>query len=96
MKKLLITFCLPIVGITTLQAQEYKIITVVESIVPGGLGRSRMIENKTDLDIDKFTTERTDGKRGWEFAFVIGGVESDAGGTTDGKGIFITRYIFKK
>ena len=32
---------------------------------------------------------------GWELAFVAPGVESD-GGKGDGKGIFITRYIFKK
>ena len=147
MNKLLIILFLTVAGIFTLQAQEYKIITVVESIVPGGLGRSRIIENKTDMNIDEFTTDRTDGKRsnqknikrrdakvdlfaeskllnfysvaginfqniasndalitskinqmikeGWELAFVIGGVESDAG-ETDGKGIFITRYVFKK
>ena len=40
---------------------EYKVITVVESIVPGGIGRSRMIENNVEVNIDKFTTERTDG-----------------------------------
>lgn len=44
-------------------AQEYKIITVVESIVPGGIGRSRMIEMKTPMDVGAFTTERTDGKK---------------------------------
>ena len=32
---------------------------------------------------------------GWELAFVSSAVESDAG-KDDGKGIFITRYIFKK
>jgi hypothetical protein len=32
---------------------------------------------------------------GWELVFVTSGVESDAG-KDDGKGIFITRYIFKK
>ena len=32
---------------------------------------------------------------GWELAFVSSAVESDAG-KNDGKGIFITRYIFKK
>jgi len=42
---------------------QYKVITVVESIVPGGIGRSRMVEHTTKLDIDKFTTERTDGKK---------------------------------
>ncbi|MEQ8926712.1 MAG: hypothetical protein RLO81_12905 [Fulvivirga sp.] len=42
---------------------EFKVITVVESIVPGGLGRSRLIENTSEVDIDEFTTERTDGKK---------------------------------
>lgn len=43
-------------------AQEYKVITTVESIVPMGLGRSRIIENKTEINSDDFTTERIDGK----------------------------------
>ena len=49
----------------TIQAQslQYKVITVVESIVPAGIGRSRIIENKTDVDINAFTTERTNGKK---------------------------------
>ena len=128
-------------------AQEYAVITSVESIIPAGIGRSRIIYNKTDMDPAAFTTERTQGtdskmkdvKRselkvdnfeetkllnffslgginfqniasndalisakltemtaaGWELAFVVSGVESD-GGETDGQGIFITRYIFKR
>lgn len=44
-------------------APQYKVITVVESIVPGGIGRSRIIETQTDMDADNFTTERTDGKK---------------------------------
>ena len=126
---------------------QYKVITVVESIVPAGIGRSRLIENQSGLDIDEFTTERTDGKKsnqgdikrkgakvdqfaeskllnfysvaginfqniasndalisskinklaeeGWELAFVTSGVESDSG-KGDGKGIYITRFVFKK
>lgn len=42
---------------------EYKVITVVESIVPGGLGRSRLIESTSEMDIDNFTTSRVDGKK---------------------------------
>jgi hypothetical protein len=34
-------------------------------------------------------------KEGWELFTVVSGVESDAG-KSDGKGLFITRYIFKK
>ena len=127
---------------------QYKVITVVESVVPAGLGRSRMIESQTDMEIDDFTTERTDGKKsnqdnikrkdakidefaeskllnfysvtginfqniasndalissklnkmaeeGWELIFVTSGVESDSGLEPDGKGIYITRFIFKK
>lgn len=45
------------------QTPQYKVITVVESIVPGGVGRSRMVEQKTPMNVDDFTTERTDGKR---------------------------------
>ena len=41
---------------------EYAVVTTIESIVPAGLGRSRMISNKEDLNTANFTTERTDGK----------------------------------
>ena len=150
MKKLLLTLAIFVSTVYVTQAQsnlQYKVITVVESIVPGGLGRSRMIENQTDLDIDNFTTERSDGKKsnqgdikrkdakvdqfaeskllnfysvaginfqniasndalisskinkmseeGWELVFVTSGVESDSG-KGDGKGIYITRFVFKK
>lgn len=44
------------------QQTQYKIITVVESIVPGGLGRSRIIEEKDDISSEDMTAERTDGK----------------------------------
>ena len=128
-------------------AQEYKIITTIESIVPMGIGRSRMVDDKQKQNYKNFTTERSSGqdsdqgkidrsdakidsmeetkllnfysgvginfqniasndaiiasklntmtKEGWELIFVTSGVESDAG-KDDGKGIFITRYIFRK
>lgn len=41
----------------------YKVITIVESIVPGGAGRSRIIENGTELNVENFTTTRTYGKK---------------------------------
>jgi hypothetical protein len=44
-------------------AQEFKIITTVESIVPMGLGRSRMTDPKTNADYKPLTTTRTDGKK---------------------------------
>lgn len=37
-------------------------ITIVESIVPGGIGRSRLIENQGAIDVNSITTEREEGK----------------------------------
>ncbi|MEM6359158.1 MAG: hypothetical protein AAF149_10460 [Bacteroidota bacterium] len=147
MKKIIILSLLGLAAAFSADAQKYAVITTVESIVPGGIGRSRMISNKTDLDVEQFTTERKAGtdtgqgqvkrksikvdnleetkmlnfysitginfqniasndalisskldqmtEAGWELAFITSAVESD-GGAPDGKGIFITRYIFKR
>ncbi|RME97791.1 MAG: hypothetical protein D6772_09940 [Bacteroidetes bacterium] len=64
MKKLLLFVALAAFGLTDLAAQtQFKVITVVESIVPMGLGRSRIIEEKNNpVSAEEFTTERTDGK----------------------------------
>lgn len=74
MKKMLLLGLMTLGALTT-QAQdkpeetkvitpvEYKVITIVESIVPGGAGRSRIIENGTELNVSNFTTERTNGKK---------------------------------
>jgi len=45
------------------EAQEYKVVTTVESVVPMGLGRSRIIDSTDTLDVADFTTGRTDGKK---------------------------------
>ena len=125
---------------------EYKIVTTVESIVPLGAGRSRMISSDDPRDFSEFTSERTEDNKkrnkskrgdirvenfnetkllnffniggirfeniaandalisskinsmveqGWELAFVVSATESDAG-KDDGKGIFVTRFIFKR
>jgi hypothetical protein len=44
-------------------AQEYHVITTVESIVPMGIGRSRMLDHKNQEDYRPLTTARTDGKK---------------------------------
>lgn len=146
MKKILLLSLMGLILNSDVDAQEYKIITTVESIVPMGVGRSRIIDQKQPMDYKKATsnrsnkgedeekTERSDLKienfeetkllnfysgvginfqniasndamisskintlvsEGWDLVFVTSGVESDAG-QTDGKGIFITRYIFRK
>ena len=38
---------------------EVKVITSVESIVPSGLGRSRLVSGNADRDYKQFTSERT-------------------------------------
>lgn len=43
-------------------AQEYKIVTVIESIIPMGLGRSRILEHTQPVNYQDFTTARTGGK----------------------------------
>ncbi len=147
MKSLLFFICISITTPIFCQSIEYKVITSIESIVPGGMGRSRIITSREEANVEDLTTTRTDGKKsdqgdvkrkdakidnfdetkllnfysltginfqniasndalisdkindmvaaGWTLAFVVSGVESDAG-SSDGQGIFITRYIFKR
>jgi len=127
---------------------EFKIVTIIESIVPNGLGRSRMIVANETKDHKEYTVTRTGDKetdkknksdrgeirtksydetkllnffniggirfqniaandaivvsklndmaaQGWELFSVTSGVES-VGGKDDKKGIYVTRYLFKK
>jgi len=62
MKKVVFFLFMMIAVAATGFAQEFKVVTIVESIVPGGAGRSRIIENQTDINAADFTTERTEGK----------------------------------
>ncbi len=59
MKKfILLSFLMLTIG-THSQTFKYKIVTSIESIVPGGIGRSRIIENGTEVDYTQFTTVRS-------------------------------------
>ncbi|GAB4255707.1 MAG: hypothetical protein Kow0079_12620 [Vicingaceae bacterium] len=61
--RIIILSLLSLIGITSFAQQvEYAVVTSVESIIPMGLGRSRIIHNKDKLDVDMFTTERVSGK----------------------------------
>jgi len=149
MKKLfLIIFLMCLNGFIPANAQtyEFKVVTSVESIIPSGLGRSRLISANDDRDYKEFTSTQSDDNNdrnkaersemrvkgfdetkllnffniggirfqniatndalisskintmvadGWDLAFVVSGVESDAG-KDDGQGIYITRFIFKR
>ena len=66
MKKILIAVLIisaSALGMKTQAQTQFKVITTIESVVPGGLGRSRIIDDQTPLDYEKYTTERTDGKK---------------------------------
>ena len=63
MKKYLIS-CVVALSITANAiAQEYRVVTTIESIVPMGIGRSRILDHKNSEDYKPLTTERTDGKK---------------------------------
>ena len=63
MKKIILSSFLLISIGAHAQAFQYKIVTTIESVVPGGIGRSRIIENGTEVDYTQFTTVRSkDGK----------------------------------
>lgn len=62
-KSLFVLLFLGMFGLETIAQQEFKIITVVESIVPMGLGRSRIIDSQTQSNYEEFTTDRTDGRK---------------------------------
>ncbi|MDG5489996.1 hypothetical protein [Psychroserpens sp. SPM9] len=64
MKKLVLLIALGFLCFTDAFAQvEYKIITSVESIVPNGLGRSRIVSATEDRDYKEFTSLRSDDKK---------------------------------
>src|SRR6186713_1077532 len=62
MKNVILFATMFLLGAIDMMAQtQYAVITSIESIIPAGLGRSRMISNKEDLNTANYTTKRTDG-----------------------------------
>ena len=61
MRNITFTLVCLLISVPTLWSQTYiyKTITVIESIVPNGLGRSRMISSEEQRDYRDFTTNRT-------------------------------------
>ncbi len=63
MKKFFGALIIALACFTDASAQvRYQVVTVVESIIPAGIGRSRIIEERQDVDVNQFTTVRTDGR----------------------------------
>ncbi len=63
MKKLLFVLIIALFSFVDTNAQVvYKVVTSVESIVPNGLGRSRIVSTLEDRNYKDFTSQRTDDK----------------------------------
>ncbi|MBD3725438.1 MAG: hypothetical protein IE891_11900 [Flavobacteriaceae bacterium] len=62
MKKKFLFILIAFLGFLSGEAQvfEYKVITSVESIVPNGLGRSRLISANEERNYKEFTSTRSD------------------------------------
>ena len=61
MKKLFILLAISLLSFVESNAQvEYKVVTSVESIVPSGLGRSRLISANEVKDYKEYTTTQTE------------------------------------
>ncbi len=60
MKKIIFIAVIALATAFSANAQQYKVITSVESIVPNGLGRSRIINALEDKDYKEFTSVQTE------------------------------------
>jgi len=60
MKKLALMTALIVFATMEINAQQIKVITSVESIVPSGLGRSRIVDAQEERDFDQYTTTQTE------------------------------------
>jgi hypothetical protein len=60
MKKIFLIALVALAFTFEMNAQQFKVITSVESIVPNGLGRSRIINAQEEKDYKEYTTVQTD------------------------------------
>ena len=60
MKNLTLILLLIVSSFSFSQQYEYKIISVIESVVPNGLGRSRMLSETQPVDYKSATARRTE------------------------------------
>lgn len=60
MKKIILIFVIALATTIDVQAQQFRVITSVESIVPNGLGRSRIINALEEKDYKEYTSVQTE------------------------------------
>ena len=59
-KMLLIALFFTTIMEVTAQSYEYRIVTSIESVVPMGIGRSRIVSNQEDKNYKDYTSSRTE------------------------------------
>ena len=65
MKKTILIIALTLMALVDVSAQvEFKVVTSVESIVPMGLGRSRLISGNEEKDYKEYTSTQTEDDNG--------------------------------
>ncbi len=60
MKKIVLIASLVLLTTMDLNAQQIKVITSVESIVPSGLGRSRIVDAQEEKNFGEYTSTQTE------------------------------------
>ncbi len=60
MKKIILSALIALIGCMEIQAQHYRVITSVESIVPNGVGRSRIINSLDERDYREYTSVQSE------------------------------------
>lgn len=60
MKKIIFIAFLILAATLEVNAQQFKVITSVESIVPNGVGRSRIVNTMEEKDYKEYTSTQTD------------------------------------
>ncbi len=60
MKNIILLMAFGLLSYSGINAQEFKVITSVESIVPSGMGRSRIIDAKEEKDYETYTSTQTE------------------------------------
>lgn len=60
MKKIFLIASILLATYTSSNAQEFKVITSVESIVSSGIGRSRIIDTQEEKDFENYTSTQTE------------------------------------
>ncbi|NNL07598.1 MAG: hypothetical protein HKP38_00080 [Croceitalea sp.] len=60
MRKIILIFVIALAATIDVQAQQFRVITSVESIVPNGLGRSRIINALEEKDYKEYTSVQTE------------------------------------